>query len=104
MTRAMVEQWLADHQAGSWRAAPMRSRPLTRLTARSRGPAHGLVRGREAIRGIYAYWYDAFPDFMLACGACRSSSRRGRRVFWTFDGTTSGSVLRRSAARQPQSR
>jgi predicted ester cyclase len=89
MTRAAIEQYLADHQAG------FLARSVEALTATHapdgtfESPAHGVVRGREAIGAIYRYWYEAFPDFMLVWNAALIDPPRAA-LFWTFDGTTTG--------------
>ena len=61
-------------------SAVYRWRPRTRLTAPSKARRNGIVRGREAIRAIYAYWYSAFPDFMLAWGDAGHRTAPCRRV------------------------
>jgi predicted ester cyclase len=89
MDREMVEQWLADHQAGFL----ARSADALAATHTPEGsfesPAHGLVHGREAIRGIYTYWYGAFPDFILSWETPVIEPPRAA-VFWHFEGTTAG--------------
>ena len=89
MTRATIERWLADHQA----AFLARSAEALAATHAPDGtfesPAHGLVRGREAILGVYRYWYLAFPDFMLVWGTPVIEPPRAA-LFWTFEGTTTG--------------
>ena len=89
MTRAEVEKWLADRQAGF----TARSADALAGTHAPEGtfesPAHGTVRGREAIRTIYVYWYSAFPDFMLTWGTPVIEPPRAA-VFWSFEGTTAG--------------
>ena len=64
----MVEQWLADHQAGFLARSAEALAATHAPDGTFESPAHGIVRGREAIRDIYVYWYSAFPDFMLAWG------------------------------------
>ena len=89
MTRAMVEQRLADHQAG-FTARSADALAATHVPDGSfDSPAHGTVRGREAIRAIYAYWYSAFPDLMLTWDKPVIEPPRAA-VFWHFEGTTAG--------------
>lgn len=89
MTRAEVEQWLADHQAGF----TARSADALAATHAPEGtfesPAHGTVRGRDAIRAVYDYWYSAFPNFTLTWGTPVIEPPRAA-VFWSFEGTTAG--------------
>jgi predicted ester cyclase len=89
MNRAMVEQCLADHQAGFLARSPDALAATHAPEGTFESPAHGLVRGREAIRGIYSYWYGAFPDFILSWGAPVIEPPRAA-VFWNFEGTTAG--------------
>jgi len=51
--------------------------------------AAGLVRGRKAIEGVYAYWLRAFPDLEFTW---REPVIDGDRValFWQFRGTLAG--------------
>lgn len=51
--------------------------------------AAGLVRGREAIEGVYAYWLNAFPDLSFTW---TEPVIDGDRValFWHFRGTLAG--------------
>jgi predicted ester cyclase len=89
MTRAEVEQRLADHQAGF----TARSADALAATHAPDGtfasPAHGIVRGRDAIRAVYVYWYSAFPDFTLIWDTPVIEPPRAA-VFWSFEGTTAG--------------
>ena len=89
MTRAAIEQVLADHQAGFLARSPQALAATHAEDGTFESPAHGLVQGREAIRGVYQYWYNAFPDFMLTWGVPVIEPPRAA-VFWTFDGTTTG--------------
>ena len=89
MTRAGVEQWLADHQAGFLARSADTLAATHAPDGTFESPAHGIVRGREAIRAIYTYWYSAFPDFMLAWEMPIIEPPRAA-VFWTFEGTTAG--------------
>jgi predicted ester cyclase len=92
MTRAMVEQGLADHQAGFLARSADALAATHAPDGTFESPAHGIVRGREAIRGVYIYWYGAFPDFMLAWGTPVIEPPRAA-VFWNFEGTTAGTFF-----------
>jgi predicted ester cyclase len=89
MTREAIEQQLAQHQA----AFLARSAEALAATHAPDGtfesPAHGLVRGRDAILDVYRYWYTAFPDFSLQWAAPVIEPPRAA-VFWKFEGTTTG--------------
>jgi hypothetical protein len=89
MTRDQIEQCLEDHQAGFLARDPDALADTHAPDGTFESPAHGLVQGREAIRGIYRYWYEAFPDFMLMWSAPIIEPPRAA-LFWKFDGTTSG--------------
>ena len=89
MDRATVEQWLADHQAGFLARNPDALAATHAPDGTFESPAHGLVHGREAIRNIYRYWYEAFPDFMLMWSSPIIEPPRAA-LFWRFDGTTTG--------------
>lgn len=52
-------------------------------------PAHGVVRGREAIREVYRYWYGGFPDFSFTWDAPLIDGYRAA-LFWQFEGTAHG--------------
>jgi predicted ester cyclase len=92
MSRADIEDLLARHKAAFAR------RDVDALTATHapqgtfESPAYGVVRGQAAIRDVYRYWYDAFPDFMLAWDYALIDPPRAS-FFWTFDGTASGSFF-----------
>jgi predicted ester cyclase len=89
MTRAAIEQWLTDHQAGFLARSPDALAMTHAPEGTFESPAHGLVSGRDAIREVYAYWYTAFPDFTLTWGAPVIDPPRAA-VFWKFGGTTTG--------------
>jgi predicted ester cyclase len=89
MTRAAIEQLLADHQAGFLARSPDALAATHAPDGTFESPAHGRVRGREAIQRVYGYWYAAFPDFMLAWGAPIVEPPRAA-LFWKFHGTTTG--------------
>ncbi len=89
MTRAAIEDCLERHKAAFAR------RDVEALTAVHApdgtfdSPAYGVVRGREAIRDVYRYWYRAFPDFILTWEYALIDPPRAS-YFWTFDGTAEG--------------
>ena len=89
MTRATVEQFLAVHQAGFLARSADALAATHAPDGTFESPAHGVVRGREAILGVYRYWYEAFPDFMLIWGTPVIEPPRAA-LFWTFEGTTTG--------------
>lgn len=89
MTRAAIEQRLVEHQAGFLARSPDLLAATHAPDGTFESPAHGLVRGREAIREIYQYWYSAFPDFMLSWGPALIDPPRAA-LFWKFEGTTTG--------------
>lgn len=89
MTREEIARRLAEHQAAF---ASRDVDALTRTHAPEgtfESPAHGLVRGRDAIRDIYRYWYGGFPDFLLSWDSALIDPPRAA-VFWTFEGTAAG--------------
>lgn len=55
-------------------------------------PAHGVVRGRSAIEGVYRYWFTAFPDLRLTWEDAVIDGPRAA-VFWHFEGTTDGAFF-----------
>ena len=89
MTREAIEGFLERHKAG------FASRDIEALTlvhaadGTFESPAHGLVRGRDAIRDIYRYWYRAFPGFMLTWDHALIDPPRAS-YFWRFEGITEG--------------
>jgi predicted ester cyclase len=89
MTRDEIEQCLEDHQAGFLARDPDALADTHAPDGTFESPAHGMVHGREAIRGIYRYWYEAFPDFMLMWSTPIIEPPRAA-LFWKFDGTTTG--------------
>ena len=89
MNRADIEEQLARHKAAYL------TRDIEALAAGHapdgtfESPAYGLVRGREAIRDVYRYWYRAFPDFFLTWNHALIDPPRAS-FFWTFEGTAEG--------------
>lgn len=92
MTREMIEAVLARH------AAAYQARDVDALTAEHTpdgmfdSPAYGLVRGREAIRNVYVYWYKGFPDFLLTFEPPLIDPPRAS-FFWSFVGTAAGAFF-----------
>ena len=89
MTRAAIEQLLAQHKDAFARRD---SEALARTHAPEgtfESPAYGLVTGRDAIRDIYRYWYVAFPDFLLTWDSALIDPPRTSFI-WTFAGTAAG--------------
>jgi predicted ester cyclase len=89
MTRAEVERRLAEHQAGFLARSPALLAETHAVDGTFESPAHGMVRGRDAIRDVYQYWYNAFPDFMLTWRTPVIDPPIAA-VFWKFDGTVTG--------------
>ncbi len=89
MTREDVERHLATHQAGFAARSPDALAAGHAPDGTFESPAYGLVRGREAIAGVYRYWYGGFPDFTLTWGSAVVDPPRAA-VFWTFEGTSLG--------------
>jgi predicted ester cyclase len=89
MTRDEIEQRLAEHQAGFLARSAEALAATHAPDGTFESPAHGLVRGREAILEVYHYWYAAFPDFSLHWSAPVIDPPRAA-VFWKFEGTTTG--------------
>lgn len=89
MTRQEIEDLLERHKAAFARrdAEGLASQHAPEGTFES--PAHGVVRGRPAIEGIYRYWFTAFPDLDLTWDEALVDGPRAV-VFWTFAGTTDG--------------
>ena len=92
MTRADIEALLSRHREAFLR------RDADALTADHaeegtfESPAHGVVRGRKGIHGIYTYWFDAFPDLVLTWDSVVIDDDRAA-FFWTFEGTTRGAFF-----------
>jgi hypothetical protein len=89
MTRTAIEQLLARQKD----AFARRDADALTLVHAPNGtfdsPAYGVVTGREAILGVYRYWYKAFPDFLLTWDSPLIDPPRAS-YFWTFIGTAAG--------------
>jgi hypothetical protein len=89
MTRSDIERRLAEHQAGFLARSPDQLALTHAPDGLFESPAHGVVRGRDAIRDVYRYWYSAFPDLMLTWGSPLIDAPRAS-LFWKFEGTATG--------------
>jgi predicted ester cyclase len=89
MTYGDIQQRLAAHQAGFDGRNPDALAMSHAPDGSFHSPAHGLVRGRDAIRDVYRYWYRAFPDFLLKWDSAIVEAPRAA-VFWSFEGTAAG--------------
>jgi hypothetical protein len=89
MTRTAIERLLARQKD----AFARRDADALTLVHAPNGtfdsPAYGVVTGREAILGVYRYWYRAFPDFLLTWDSPLIDPPRAS-YFWTFIGTAAG--------------
>ena len=89
MTRTVVEELLARQKDAFARRDIDALTALHTLDGTFDSPAYGLVTGREAIRKIYAYWYTAFPDFLLTWDHALIDPPHAS-YFWSFTGTAAG--------------
>ena len=89
MTRAEIEAFLERHQRSynSRNAVTLAADHVEDGTFESQ--AAGLVRGREGIEGVYAYWLKAFPDLGFTWRAPIIEGDRAA-LFWHFTGTIAG--------------
>ena len=89
MTRTAIEQVLGRQKDAFLRRD---ADALTQLHAPDgtfESPAYGLITGRQAIKGVYEYWYRAFPDFLLTWDYALIDPPRAS-YFWSFTGTAAG--------------
>lgn len=89
MTREEIEQRLIAHQAHFELRDPALLAADHAAEGTFESPAHGSVRGRDAIRDVYKYWYGGFPDFLLRWDRPLIDGNRAA-LFWTFEGTAKG--------------
>ncbi len=89
MTRVEIEKLLQEHRDGFVRRDPSALAALHLPDGTFESPAAGVVRGREAIEGIYRYWFEAFPDLVLSWSSQVIDEDRAM-FFWTLTGTHSG--------------
>lgn len=92
MERRDIQDLLDRHQEAFLRrdAESLASQHTEEGTFES--PAHGVVRGRSAIGGVYRYWFNAFPDLQLTWEDAVIEGPRAA-VFWRFEGTTAGAFF-----------
>jgi predicted ester cyclase len=89
MTRLDIEQRLMDMRL-AFEARDANALAMLHLPDGTfESPAHGVVTGRDAIRGVYEYWYGGFPDFTFTWDRPVIDPPYAA-VFWTFEGTVAG--------------
>lgn len=89
MTRDDIARQLALQKDAFLRRDPEALTALHAPNGTFESPAYGIVTGHEAIRGVYRYWYSAFPDFILTWESALIDPPRASYL-WTFTGTTTG--------------
>lgn len=89
MTRADIAALLERHRDGFARRDPDALAVDHAADGTFQSPAHGLVRGRDAIREVYRYWFNAFPDLQLNWDEPLIGDDRAA-LFWRFSGTARG--------------
>ncbi|HSL19985.1 MAG TPA: ester cyclase [Vicinamibacterales bacterium] len=89
MTRTAIEERLSEHKAAFARRDVEALASAHAQDGTFESPAVGVVRGRDAIRDVYRYWYTAFPDFLLSWEVALVDPPRAS-FLWTFDGIAAG--------------
>ena len=89
MSRTEIEQQLARHKEAFARRDIDGLAALHALEGTFESPAYGVIKGRQAIRDVYRYWYAAFPDFLLTWDSALIDPPRAS-FFWQFDGIAAG--------------
>lgn len=89
MTRSMIEERLAQHRAAFERRDPDALAETHAPDGSFESPAVGIVEGRDAIRGVYRYWYEAFPGFAFVWDRPLIDPPRAS-FLWSFSGTAAG--------------
>jgi predicted ester cyclase len=92
MTRQEIESLLERHKDAFARRDAVALAEQHASDGTFESPAHGVVRGRAAIEGVYVYWFTAFPDLLLTWDRPVIDGERAA-VFWDFDGTTDGAFF-----------
>jgi hypothetical protein len=89
MTRAAIEEFLQRHRAAFERRDIDALTALHTADCAFESPAYSSVRGRDAIREVYRYWYRAFPDFVLTWEHALIDPPYAS-YFWKLEGTSAG--------------
>lgn len=89
MTRGDIEQLLTRHKTAYSKRNVDALVETHAPDGTFESPAYGTVRGRDAIRDIYRYWYRAFPDLLLTWESALIDPPRAS-FFWSFEGTVEG--------------
>jgi hypothetical protein len=89
MTRTAIEQFLQRHRAAFERRDVDALAALHTPDGVLDSPAYGVVRGRDAIREVYRYWYRAFPDFLVTWDHPIIDPPYAAYL-WKFEGTSQG--------------
>jgi len=89
MTRAEIVALLDRHRQSFASRQPATLAEDHAVDGVFESQAAGVVRGREAIEGVYRYWLTAFPDMAFDW---REPVIEGDRaaLFWQFRGTMAG--------------
>ena len=92
MTRSEISEFLERHHRSYASRDPARLAADHAEEGTFQSQAAGLVRGRDAIEGVYVYWLNAFPDLEFTW---RDPIIEGDRaaLFWHFRGTLAGNFF-----------
>lgn len=89
MDRADIEAFLVRHQESFARRDAKALAADHAIDGTFESPAHGVVKGREAIEGVYRFWFAAFPDLQLTWTDPLVGTDR-TTFFWDLAGTATG--------------
>lgn len=89
MTRSEIDALLGRHRASFARRDAVALAADHAEDGTFESPAHGVLRGRAGILGVYQDRFAAFPDLLLAWDSAVVDGDRAA-FFWTFEGTTQG--------------
>jgi steroid delta-isomerase-like uncharacterized protein len=92
MTRSEIESLLVLHADAFGRldAAALADQHTADSVFRS--PAAGTVQGRDAIRRVYTFWFEAFPDMQFRWESPIIDDDRAA-LHWSLAGTMKGSFF-----------